>query len=1513
MGRNLILPLVAVFSVLFLVNIAFASTYLNVSVNPVVQPGAVINVTGSIGNTTTSDTISGINVTANTSSNWNYNVTPASGLFNISVTAPSTVGIYNLTIFTNSSSLINKAFTIQVANETASSSSVAYTGKFPPFVAGTTFTINITLKNGTTALQGVLPQVNVYAANGANQTTWTIVNDTNATDSNGLIQFNITVPSGASAGTYAIVVDNGALVSTFGVGSNYVVAVQSLSTSDEVSSFFSPSSTVNILAKVRDTSGTPVTGATVTAVVTYPNGTVSSSITLSAHPTTVGSYNNTFTDTSASGSYKIKITATISGSTVISNGIFNTQRFTASLQPQKNFFFEWGGQGSFKPNSTFIMDIVSINLTDGSTMIQSTCPASNYTLSDLSFANGTSVLNTVYAYSFLLTTTPSGSLCSIKLGNSTGASNLSTSGVYRARVNVTLGSESHVIEGFFSIQGVFLKATPVISLGGEDDFMQVVAPGSNLTISLKAVNTTDGTSITPQNITSFTVTSILPMQFTGGTNETTNVTQTSVNGDNPTSTDPTINMVIPSSMLGPLLIKLQATVSGQATTGNAFIVANYLMGGMSTQDISVGGGPGGAGAGSKEGGPQGGSGMLCSGTQTFNGMVQDAATNVAAQGATIVGVLQAREAESGKDVSSFLSIAGSTASSSSGTLTANVTFSPVSYSFSGDYFMILNATYKNVSAGVPGFFSCKNLNIGFPQITTIGSTSSMGFFVSPSSGLNLTLSNTTNMTGSLINTSSVLSVTKIFNFNPSTGSMKILVNNTPLQVTFTNTSSTMNATLLLYPQNFSAGGVALTQWPTGFFDVRVSLTAGVTGTTSLLSDTGHGGFMVVPFNAFPESFGFGSVSVGSVTSTIIDIQANGTYNTGVGGEWNSTYYSGANNTLVNISVGRPWEGDLTQLTGVNATLLSDGWNYTANSSSFSFGQGGPFERWNISYVIPTTVKKGFAMLTITVNASTNGTSGFGQVTVPLGLSVAKYNIVIPSQEGVGDQSNGSPFDGYGIQYNGTNDPRGNVSSTAFGSWNITFLAVNYSVNSVGGNVCVKNEFNSTRYGMGQPTKIPINVTDRLTKVMVIDRNTAGTYDTVVLNETSSSSPAGTIVILNSSQRNITAAGGTGGVYLWEIQNCGYFTVVNTTKNSLAPQGSFVQSYGGSHQKNTNFTIPYVIALGSASNPTFQSGAPISIKGVGQQNSGKNGGFGFTGKLTPGTGYIANSSTTDANGVAFITLNVTTSGNFVAFWNTTISGTQDAADFSSATFFEARAFNAYTNVVNGNGIYRVTLYNNASGTGAMASSTAAFNGTATTADGTLYVEYNTTDTKFAMNFNSPTTSTPGAPGSAQFTNQTYSLSGTNYLVAWITPNTTTGSTSANNQTILIYKSDNFQSGVINVRNATQNVTISVCGQTFAGNPPTPLTSMVVNNVTSQDWSQGGTVKTLTVYELMNNTNATGTDVKVGPGGCGLFNIGPGQLTSWPSASGFAPPVFANAYLTNGADSQQIYAANIFRTG
>lgn len=1466
-----------VFSLLAISEVVYATTYLNVSVTPFVLPGQNITIFGSIRNTTATDTISGINVTANVSANLGSRVTNGTNgtaIYNFNITAPSAVGEHTINISTNSSSLPNKIITIYVSN--ATTGKVEFLNSFPPFTNGTTFTVNITLFNGSSLVTSYLPRVEVFQADGQNL-TWTISNLSISTNSSGSIAYNITIPADANVGEYAIVVDKGVVFSVFRVGGNFQAAVNTRTSAGDVRPNFAPNSTVEIVEKLRQSDGTPITGATVSAIVTMPNGTTVN-VSLTAHPTQEGVYNGTFSAVNLTGDYRVDVDAVSGGTEVRSSSVFSAQTFTGRIEPVKQFFFEWGGQGAFKPDQTVALNVILVNLTDDSIINQNSCPATNYALlQNVSRVDGTATTIANSSVQFLTSTfLPGTNVCK---ANFTAPS---TSGTYNIKVNATVGSTSRTIEGFFEVQNFFLDVFPVATLGGEESFFQVFSPGENLTLQLKAVNVSNDLELLPQNITNVLVTRVLPMEFTKGTSEVTTLNQSYFNGTNP-STPPNVTLQLPTSVIGPILIEVQGRINttGDIVKGTTFVISNYLTGFMSPAGISAGGAEMGHGSFSMD--------ARCSGTIRFQGQIQDTKTSSAAQGASIVGIIEAREEETGKDVSRFLSISNSTASDSSGNINASVTFSPSGgYSFSGFYFVIFNASYKGNYAGVPAFFVCRNLNIGFPTIRAVGTSETFSWQIAPTSGLSVSLSNVVNMSGSLINNTSVLVLDTIFNFNPSLGSMQILKNNTPMQVTFnitgTGASPTANnATILIYPQNYSLAGNTLTQWPNGFFDLRPKVIS------NLGTDTGFGGFMVVAFDAFPEQFTFPQVQAGSVYSTTINARAN------VGNATNNGLFiqnsSFNNNTAFTIKMGRPWEGTLQTVTAINATKLSDNWDNTTSS----FG----FERWQVNFTIPSNLKKGGSQLLITVNGTTNNateTPTFNTVDVFLFVTVSKYNVIVPLEERVGDPQ-GSPMDVMGVLVDTAANPGSELTTINYG-WNMTWIKDTYKFNSTSGRVCLKDTFNSTRSGSsGMPSSnIRINATNN-TRILVLDRAIAGVYDTVILNRSNET------VILNTSSRSIG-----GQLYLWTIESCGYFKMINVSTAALQGQGgSFItNTWGGSNQANNNFTIPYVIISGN----TPQNGATVAIKSIGKQD---NRGFGFEAKLTA-SNYTATSATTNADGLAFVTLNVTPSGRFVAFWQTTVGSDTDTADFGTATFFETKAFATSARSFIPLALGLVTLTNDTlarNAWGAFTTNNRVFNATVTETMDSDFVQNGATDT-WLIGFNETDNQTiimnsPALSGSRKvFFNESIPATGTNTnlrLADW--------ANGTNKIAYFVTDTSGFNSYFVN--SGTQNITSLICAEGFQRPQGKPVEGATIN-VSVTDWSTfPSTTKYLDIYKVSNITfKASASDpAKTSPSGCLAVHIGPGQLGSWPSASAGRPPVFIEGTINDGTNSEFVYVGDVFR--
>ncbi len=1510
-----ILPVVVVFSILLLSTIVSASISLNVSTIPVVQSNNTANrgntnvtITGSVVNTTANDNVSFINVSATIGSNSYWTVTFHNGSFSFNVTAPTIVGEYVFNVSTNSSSLPNKTFDIFVSN--ASIGNISFIGgKFPPFTAGTAFTVNITLFSNSTnssPLVGYQPRVRIFQSNGQN-VSWTVTpvnsslaaNSSQLTNATGSIAYNITIPSTASVGEYGIDVDYGRVFAIFRVGSSYQIGINTLSTSDEVTSSFTPGSTVNILAKLR-ASGNPVTGATVTAVITYPNGTTTKNITLSAHPSSSGYYNNTFVTESARGTYKVKVGALISGNDVSGSATFGTQTFSAKIEPVKNaFFFEWGGKSAFKPGESISLDVLAVNLTSGDVINWGSCTVSNYTFLGVTFVNGTNT--TIGDASVTLGTDqylPSVTACK------TTFTAPRASGTFNIKVNVTVGAETQTADGYFSVSNYFMKVTPVLDTGGFEGFKQVFAPGTNITIQLKAMNVSGNTPVNQSNITGHRITKLVPLEFTSGASEVTDINQTSYNGVT-NAADPNITFTLPSNIVGPLLIEVSATLNSSAgnvsnnytaetVTGSSFIISNYLEGFLGPQK--------GGGMPSHEGESAGGfnSDAQCSGVQQFSGIVSDVNSSTAAQGVGVVGIIQAREEETGKDVSGYLSITNTTASDSSGSIAVNITFSPTGgYSFSGNYFMVFNASYKGNFAGIPSFFMCRNLNMGFPQIKVLGSNQQFSWQVAPTSALNITLTNVANMSGTIISNASIFSLSQIFTFNPSSGAMQVLRNNTPLQINFTTNSANTatNASLTIYPQNYSLGSSNLTRWPNGFFDLRPRVVS------NLGTDTGFGGFMVVAFDAFPE-FNFGQQYAAGSTQLV-------------------TVRAATNVSNFTITMGRPWEGVLETATINSANLTTpDGWNNTndtANYTLYSLGASGPYERWNVNFTVPSSLRKGGSMLTVKVTSNATGNDG-ESVEVPLFVTVTKYNVVLPFEEGIGQPSSSQTdanwiiADGmYPASFNSQESSTGR-NATAYG-WNLSWVNTTIKINSTSGKVCVKNTFNSTRYTQGAQQNIAYNATNS-TKILILDRTSS--YDTVIVNE------SGRITILNATNRNLTVPNGNGGLYLWDIKDCSYFTIVNASNGAIMQGSNFISNNnGGSHQVNQNFTIPYVVVSGGSR----QNGVPVTMKAISKQD---NRGFGFEGKLASSEAIITGAST-NADGIAFVTLNVTRSGRMMAFWSTTVGGDTDSADMSTATTLEMKAFSTSAQSVTPLTQGVVTLINDTRARTAWSAFTAnnwAFNSSVTeTTDGnfvqngiadTWHIAYNSTNNNIVINNGTPLNggnlpqlfSNTFVNGSIRAGNMT----AVNLKIGEWNNGTSSSNTNISfNKTVVFYTDASGSPNRYAVATGTENITALICAQGFERPTAVPVDNATVN-VSVTDWSAyPPSVKYLDMYKISDASQASSSNpILTSPSGCALFKIGPGRLSSWPSASAGKPPVFIEGTVTTvGGSSEFVYVGDVFR--
>lgn len=1502
-----------------------AGNYMNFYSSAVVQPGEKINFTGSVYNASNSNQIiSNINVSAVVNNTVNTSATSAGSQINFTVNAPNAVGEYNVIIYSNDSSIMNKTFTVYVSNVT--NGNISFVNAKPPFTGGQSFTINITLANYSAPVADYFPKLKIFAANGPENgsvTGWVIKNLSATSDGSGRIQYNITVPSAAD-GQYVIAVEYGMIYNIFTIKAGYSASGVTHQSGDDsqLSANYGIGDNVSLLVKVKDLNGNPVDTTNITGVIayiTYPNNTVTN-ITLGARDQTTypGYFNNTFTtDSSQQGQYKVRYDInTTEGKIIQTYTIFNTKQLNVKIQSNKDFFMEWGGSASFRPNSNAVLNVIVTNMTDESMILNS----SENTGGNLSCNNVsvTTFWNTSDNMQFYISnTTPSGNYLSNQICRISFTSP-SKSGVYGVRVNVTVGSITETGEGYFAVQNYIVKGSISSELGGEGDFKTMVYPGDNTTVNIKAYNLNNNSDVAGLSIQNISVTKIVPLEFSGSITEITNVTYYVDYG-----AAPSIKVTVPESIMGPMVVEFRANISGEIVVGNVFFVSNYISGFL------------GPSKGSEFGGGEGQmmSFASCSAgsTLTFNGMVSDVKSGTPVSGVSVNSIILAREEMTGKSIASYINLTSSGTSDSSGMISVNFTILP-GYDLQEFNFIAFNASYKGKTAGIPSGFMCKKYNF-FPQISPAGKQE-QSMRIAPGSGVTITIQNAQMLDGGAkLDNRTNISITRLMSFSPSKGGTSMLLpkagtNNFLKNFTHNDTAGdysnivSNNVSITIYPQNFTLDGNNITSWPSGFVDLQPRVCG------PLGCDTSFGGFETVAFDVWPSSWAWQSqVSAGQ--SVKLNISA----------KTNVSIAVGANN--ITVKVGRPWEGQLYTATLNRAALMDDRWNKSSDMDG---------EIWEINFTIPDALKKGFADITITVN-NTNGET----TDLHMGTQIAKYSVYIGAEEGIGDQQY-SGMDGYFIDYNRTSQD--NVTLSKYGGWNTTKLWEAFKINSTSGRVCVKLQFNTTRYGN---TQTPVNYSAAGgTKIMILDNGTAS-YDTIILNSSGVLSVAKTNSLNPNIGRNMTQITASGALHIWKIEDCGYVKIVNSSA-SVYTQGQ-VNSWGGEYQVSTNFSIPYIIIANSLP----KSGATVGINGLANQTGGFSGqgGFGFEGKL-PQSDYITGTVNTGVDGLAFINMNISKAGRFRVFWkvNTTANvGEVDTADFSTATDIDVKSFKAYGDPSYNIPLAKVTLFyqnnnppvwNAMPPPGSQYGSYYVYNGTVQeigandfVRDGRIdkwYIVYSPNATSTSGNITTGSGNWWGAlriDDDADFTSNqdqqvtnNYTVSTINFLnltfdiqegfgasqgqsiavAAYNLNNQTSASDATNNVTFVFFQEQptNTQNGfIMNVQNATQNVTVRVCTETYDKPNSRPLAGATVTELFVNDWNMmGQTKKQLQIYDLMNDS-AVGS-VQTGPNGCIAVKVGPkigdiNYLSEWTRGQ----TVWIQGTVQNNTNTESFFAGGVWR--
>ncbi len=1131
-------------------------------------------------------------------------VSDSSGCFVFNLTSPNSTGYYNVSLSTNTS--VIKNISVYISN--VSSVVINFTSTKPPFANGSSFLANVSFKGTLT----ITPTLDIFNPNSGISSGWTISNLTPRTNANSIL-YNITVPSNAE-GRYVMEFENGAGATVLFVKSSVIAVANTQDSANSTTTSFGQGETVVVVGKVRDDSG-PIITASVTAFITSPNSTVVN-ITLTHSPETNGTYNGTFSGTTLPGEYTIEIVANTSTRVVRSTSSITVQKLEGVLDIVKDFFFDFGSASSFRAGGPVEFNALVYNLSADTLLNGSLAGGgSNVNCTSISVTQFKNTLNGSTVSSPTLTRSVSlflgQNVCKIRFTAP------SSDGIYSITVNTSVGegaATTVLATGYFSVQSYIMKPNPVSSIGGGNEFLTFLMPNDNATFEISVRNlSSNGAALAGNSITNFNVTKITPMSFTGGgQSDITNIQVLEYTNGTATA-NPKLKIAVPENRTGPHIIEFKATVAGSTIIGSSFYFARYVEG-----FIFPGSFGGGFGAGHDGGGFEGGS-FRCSGVQNFTARIYDVRTRQAARNVAFNSIQEAREELTGKSVASSLSIVSSTSTDSNGVGNVTLNFTGA---MSGFHFMLINITTNDgKSDSLPGGFECRQLSF-FPQLQALGSSGTGGFFVAPASGINVTLSGIRNLnTGAQVSNGTV-NILRLESFDPTKGPKFI----PGLSSTFLLSNGAAQFTL--FPANFS--GLS-GKWFNGFNNFRIQVCDN--STSPQTCDTGFGGFMVVAFDAF-QDFMAGAFQTSLVTGT------NVTYN----------IMARTNVTNFTVQIGMPWEGSLVDATVVNFSLKSDGWNNTGHTGFDNF------EKWNVTFTVPSNLRKGGNMITIKVYNYLNETTDimtFG--------TAATLSISVPDMEGVFPSE-------YFIEANVSSAANVSTFLSTY-SVNLTTINTTFNVNSKSGRVCVGRTFNTTRFGFMSQTVVYSNLTN--TTFIVMDNLTANNYDTLIVSVNGGTQ----IGVVHAGNRSLASAG-FGYLYFMKLDGCEFGSVSNAQINGTG----FGSGFGGQHQVNTVAQIPFIVRRGS----TAKVNVTIDVFQLVQQEDfgGGRGGFGFTGTL-PASNYVATQATTDSNGMAFLRLNVSRAGLYSIIWNFTDGATSDTGDFSEGIPIEIKALRTEGGILTGN--------------------------------------------------------------------------------------------------------------------------------------------------------------------------------------------------------------------------------------
>ena len=920
---------------------------------PVVVQGRFINDSNTsqgLGNLPVNATVFGQN-------NWNNTTTNGTGYFSMNVTLPCGDAEFNMSI--NGNGTVTKA--IEFTSSDALIIESAFVNAMPPFQKGSSFLLELTLKNDTGAplVNKSAPVLELFKENSGPTTSITSVNMSNQTNSSGSVRYNLTIAADAASGIYIIRVNN-RYSRAFMVSSALILVGKPEDNEGSVRPEFGAGNNVSIVVLVRN-NNTLNDSATVTAVVIAPGGN-NTNVTLyydSANSQYVGNYTPSNT---TSGDYSVKISGTLGSETASSFVSFSVSSYRISLVPETGIFEEFGKKKAITPGGQVRLALAVFNNTNDELISNSVVNCTTLTLVNVVNTGNGSSYNSTVASSFNTSTTAlygGTPTCRVMFDAPTNA------GLYAITVKLTFDGIEKETTSFFRVQNFLLNVVPTSDIGVAD--VMAFSPSTNITFTLSAYNLSSRSALSGTLLQDIAGVSLMPLMMSAGSNFTAPTVTNTTYG----VSSPTITIEVPVTT-GPYILTVRANASGELIDGEAFFLTKYVEGFLVAGGMSamMGGGSGGPGDEGEGPGAMGGMGVSkCNGSQVFGGQVMDIKTFQGVSGVQLVGISEARAESTGKDVSSCMDLTTPGVSLASGSINATITFNGTRCdlnTLSGFHFIIFNVTVNGSQDFLPGGFQCKRMMF-FPSVSAIqtGGQQNQGgnnYRISPTGAINVTVTSASILrNGQYIN--GTMNVTQIMSFDPATGTENRYL---PTIAGQSNTTMVLgNASL-----NFTPAVFGLTRWPNGFKEIIVTVCDNTTGTTC---DTERSGFEVVSFDAFTQMSFFGGMpqyAIGDAVSLNISARTNVSNFT--------------------IKVGRPFGGGgMVDVTTV-AYLVDDGWNGS--------GQWGS-ELWTVNFTVPTSAQKGFNQVIITVTSNASGTEGdILQVFYP--LTVAKFSVSLLQEEGL---------------------------------------------------------------------------------------------------------------------------------------------------------------------------------------------------------------------------------------------------------------------------------------------------------------------------------------------------------------------------------------------------------------------------------------------------------------------------------------------------------------------------------